>query len=305
MKFLARAAVAVVWLALLIAVGYIGGWWFLGGIVVLTVLALSEYYSAVQRKGIRPSVGLGWLCAGLILLVTQLEQEVQMVTGFAGDASGGASMEASANVLQLTLFVLVFCVAAVLVGQFKRRGETSAVVNTAVTVFGVVYVGLLFSFVVRMRYVDVPFIAGDETAGEFARRMGGLILVIAPVWLCDTAAFLAGNAWGRIKLAPRISPGKTLEGSAAGLLAAIVVALVVGVWLGLPARHALILGLLMGVVGQLGDLCKSILKRDLGIKDFGALFGPHGGALDRFDAILFSMPLVYWYFWFILRSAGG
>jgi phosphatidate cytidylyltransferase len=79
---------------------------------------------------------------------------------------------------------------------------------------------------------------------------------------------------------------------------------VFGLWLGLPARHCLLLGAMIGVVGQLGDLGKSVLNRDLGISDFSSLSGPHGGVLDRFDAILVCMPLVCWYFWLLWLSWG-
>ena len=306
MKFLARAAVAVVGLSVLFGVGYLGGWLFFAAIVGLAVLALSEYYSAVQAKGMRPSVSLGWLCAVGILLVTKLSEDVRVM---AGPAHGGgmppAGYEFSADVLQLILLLLLLCLAGSLFAQFKLREGHSAVVNSAVTVFGVVYVGVLLSFVLRMRYIDVPGVVGAEAAGEFARRMGGLLLVIAPIWLADTAAFIVGNLWGRRKLAPRVSPGKTVEGSAANLLTAMAATILVGgTWLGLPLLHCALLGVMMGVVGQIGDLGKSTLKRDLGIKDFGALFGPHGGVLDRFDAILFTMPIVYWYFWFVMMKGG-
>lgn len=307
MKFLARAAVAVVGLSVLFGVGYLGGWLFFAAIAVLAVLALSEYYSATQTKGMRPSVSLGWLCAIGILLVTKFSEDVRVMAGPAHDGPGPAAVgyEFSADALQLILLILLFCLAGSLFAQFKLREGHSAVVNSAVTVFGVVYVGVLLSFVLRMRYIDVPGVVGADEAGEFARRMGGLLLVIAPIWLADTAAFLVGNLWGRRKLAPRVSPGKTVEGSAANLITAMVGAVVVGaVWLGLPPLHCLLLGLMMGIVGQIGDLGKSTLKRDLGIKDFGALFGPHGGVLDRFDAILFTMPVVYWYFWFMMMKGG-
>lgn len=310
MKFLARAGVAVVGLSLLFVIGYVGGWLFFAVVALLAILALSEYYSALQRKQMRPNVGLGWLCALLILFVTQESEMIRILAGPGADGSGlpVASYEASADVLQLILGILLFCVAGTLVAQFKMRGGQSAVVNSATTVFGVVYVGILLSFVLRMRYVDVPALMGEgEIACQFARRMGGLLLVIAPIWFGDTAAFLVGNLWGRVKLAPRVSPGKTVEGSTAGLLAALLGALVVGTWwLGMPVIDSALLGLMMGTVGQLGDLGKSVLKRDIGIKDFGSLFGPHGGVLDRFDAILFTMPVVYWYFWFlVMKSAGG
>ncbi|MGC9317800.1 MAG: phosphatidate cytidylyltransferase, partial [Armatimonadota bacterium] len=210
---------------------------------------------------------------------------------------------AVADVLQVTLFVLLFCVAGTLISQFKLR-EGSAVVNTATTVFGVVYVGVLLSFVLRIRYLDIPALAEAEGTSELAARLGALLLVIGSVWACDSAAYVGGNLLGRRKLAPRISPGKTVEGAISGLLASVAGAMLIGIWLGLPARHCLALGAMMGVVGQLGDLGKSVLKRDIGIKDFGTLFGPHGGVLDRFDAILVCMPLVYWYFWFFWMGRG-
>lgn len=307
MKFLARAAVAVVGLSVLFGLGYLGGWPFFAVVALLAVLGLSEYYSATQAKGMRPNVFLGWLCAAGILLVTKFSEEVRLTAGPAHNGGGPAAVghEASADVLQLVLLILLVCIAGSLFAQFKLREGHSAVVNSAVTLFGVVYVGVLLSFVLRMRYVDVPDVVGAEEAGEFARRMGGLLLVIAPIWLADTASFLVGNLWGRHKLAPRISPGKTVEGSAANLLTALAGTVVVGAWwLGLPVLHCVLLGVMMGVVGQVGDLGKSILKRDLGIKDFGALFGPHGGVLDRFDAILFTMPVVYWYFWFVMMNGG-
>jgi len=305
-RFLARAAVAAVGLTLFFGLGYLGGWPFFCIIAVTAIIALGEYYSALQSRGMRPNVGLGWLCALLILYATQQTIEVYRLSGSVGPQRlVGVSVEAEADVLQLIMFVLMFCVAGTLLAQFKLRGDQSAVVNSATTVFGVVYVAVLVSYLLRMRYVDVPAITGFDEAGLFARRMGGILFVVMPVWICDTAAYLAGSKWGRIKLAPTISPNKTVEGSAAGFLAAILGGLLFGAWLHMPLLHAGLLGALMGVVGQLGDLGKSVLKRDIGIKNFGAILGPHGGALDRFDAVLFCVPLVYWYFWFILmRSAG-
>ena len=305
-EFLARAGVAVVGLSLFFGLAYVGGWWFVCVVAILSIVALSEYYSAIQTTGVRPNVELGWFCAIFILVVTQIEQNARAAAAASTGADGaGAGLEATGDVLQLTLAILLFCAAGTLVANFRARKDNSVVTNTATTVFGVVYLGVLLSFVLRMKYVDVPAFAGNEAAGEFARRVGGLILVVAAVWLSDTAAFLAGNLWGRIKLAPRISPGKTVEGSAAGLIAAVLGAVAVGSWLGLSVGQSAPLGLIMGLLGQLGDLSKSVLKRDIGIKDFGTMFGPHGGVIDRFDSVLFSMPFVYWYFWFLPGVVPG
>ncbi len=313
-KFLARALVAVVGLSVFFGIGYAGGWLFCAAAAGTTLLALHEYYSALRRKNIRPNGKLGGLCALLLLVIAQVSENVRRNPTPVSDGTLGIAVFNGPGALHLSLLVLLFCVAGTLVCQFRLREGQSAVVNSATTVFGVVYIGLLFSFLLRMRYVDVPGLMEQQGivpalvrypwGAEAWRRMGSLIFVIGPVWLGDTAAFVVGNLWGRHKLAPRISPGKTIEGSIAGLVAAVLGALLCGWWMGMDLLPAALLGLMMGVVGQLGDLGKSVLKRDLGIKDFGEIFGPHGGVLDRFDAILFSLPLVYWYFWFLVMKVG-
>ncbi len=316
LKFLARALVAVIGLSVFFSVGYLGGWLFFAVVVGATILALHEYYSALRVKDIRPNAKLGWLCALLLLLIAQYGENLRQGLAHDGQAAlGVADLNVVTGTLHLSLLVLLFCVAGTLICQFRMREGQSAVVNSATTVFGVVYIGLLFSFVLRMRYVDiaglmevqgqVPALVLYPWAADFWRSMGSLIFVVGPVWLGDTVAFLAGNLWGRHQLAPRISPGKTIEGSLGGLAASILGALIAGWWLGMGPVSSALLGLMMGVVGQVGDLGKSVLKRDLGIKDFGTVFGPHGGVLDRFDAILFSLPLVYWYFWFLVTRVGA
>ena len=300
-RVLVRTIVGVLGFAAFCGLVYLGGWWFFAFIAVLAVIALGEYYSALQARGMRPNVALGWLCAVAILYATQHTIEVYNLAGLSGvDRLTGANVEAEADVLQLIMFVLMCSVAGTLIAQFRIKPGQSAVVNSATTVFGVVYVGLLLSFMLRMRYVDVPALAGFEDAGAMARRVGGILFTVLPVWMGDTTAFFVGTLMGRTKLAPLISPNKTVEGSVGHLIATLTGTLLLGSWLHLPLWHCLGLGVLMSIVGQLGDLGKSVLKRDINIKDFGSLLGPHGGVLDRFDAVLFSSPLVYWYCWFVL-----
>ncbi len=299
-KLLSRAAVGLALGLTLFACAWIGGWPWFACVAALTLIALNEYYSALEKAKIRPDKWLGWLCAVMLLLLTQFGESISLMAG-PQDAAldyGGIGILAGAHMLQLSLFVLLFCVAGTLVAQFKLGGEGSAVANSATTVFGVVYIGVLFTFLIRARYVDIPMLVGNEHTSVLASRLGALLLILVSVWSCDTAAFICGNLLGKHKLAPLVSPNKTIEGSACGLLAAIASALLVGLWLGLPGRDSIALGALMGVIGQVGDLGKSVLKRDLGIKDFSSLFGPHGGVLDRFDAVIVSLPLLYWYFWF-------
>jgi phosphatidate cytidylyltransferase len=127
---------------------------------------------------------------------------------------------------------------------------------------------------------------------------GGVVFdVVLGTLLCDTAAYIGGHLFGRHKLAPRLSPGKTVEGLLIGVITAVG-----GVWLAsrfqewLTTSHALLLGLGVGAAGPLGDLFESFIKRDAGVKDSGKVFGPHGGVLDRLDAMLFTAVVGY-YIW--------
>ena len=121
------------------------------------------------------------------------------------------------------------------------------------------------------------------------------VLVAAiPIWAGDTAAIFAGKAFGKHKLAPSISPNKTWEGSIANLLAAIGAAATLGYFLKYPMDKMLLLGVSCGVIGQLGDLFESYLKRQAGLKDSGNLLPGHGGVFDRLDSLLMTAPFSYW-----------
>jgi phosphatidate cytidylyltransferase len=118
-----------------------------------------------------------------------------------------------------------------------------------------------------------------------------LLLGLAMVWAADIGAYFAGHRWGRLKLAPQVSPGKTLEGVAGGLLGAALTAGVGASLLGLPLAAMLPLGLCVAAISVIGDLTESMFKRSVGIKDSGSLFPGHGGVLDRIDSIAAAMPL--------------
>jgi phosphatidate cytidylyltransferase len=122
-----------------------------------------------------------------------------------------------------------------------------------------------------------------------------LILTAAiPIWAGDTAAIFAGKAFGKHKLAPSISPNKTWEGSIANLLAAVGAAAALGYFLKYPMDKMLLLGVSCGVLGQVGDLFESYLKRQAGVKDSGNLLPGHGGVFDRLDSLLMTAPFSYW-----------
>ncbi|MFN3422928.1 MAG: phosphatidate cytidylyltransferase, partial [Armatimonadota bacterium] len=167
-------------------------------------------------------------------------------------------------------------------------------VSIAVTVFAIAYLSL-FAFFVLLRNFELSV---SERAYPVGRDL--VFLMLIAVWMTDSVAFFFGRKFGKEPLAPQVSPGKTLEGSIAGTVAGFVAAWLFAwalisfgseatsqVWLSLarPIPFTL-LALALGTVGQIGDLGKSVLKRSLGIKDFGAIIPGHGGVLDRFDSLL-------------------
>jgi len=128
-----------------------------------------------------------------------------------------------------------------------------------------------------------------------------ILFTLVAVYFGDTAAFYTGRAWGRKKMAPAISPGKTVEGGLGAVGGSIAGSLLFkGLFFSqIPFLHALVLGLGIGVLGQLGDLWESVLKRSAQVKDSGTLIPGHGGLLDRIDSVLFTGPFVYYYAWII------
>lgn len=165
----------------------------------------------------------------------------------------------------------------------------------AATLFGVIYLGFTLSFCVSLRALP--------------NGLAWICVGLAVVWLGDTGAYLGGRAFGRHKLHERVSPKKTWEGAISGLLTSIAAALVMreayrqlDLWEGPPLRivDCIAVGIFAGILGQVGDLAESLLKRAVGVKDSGTMFPGHGGMLDRIDALLFALPGVYFYAKFVI-----
>jgi phosphatidate cytidylyltransferase len=175
--------------------------------------------------------------------------------------------------------------------QILRDRVNVAFLSVASTLLGAVYIGWAFGY---------HLILLRDLSGV-GREL--IFFLVVTIWLGDTAAYLFGKRFGRHKLRPTISPGKTIEGTIAGLVFGTLGGL--GVWsfflqdiLSLP--HALILGVLLGIVGQLSDLSESVIKRSADVKDSGQLIPGHGGLLDRCDSLIFSSPVLYYYFIYLV-----
>lgn len=280
LKFLTGLVVVPVLLIFL----YLDGWPLFLFSAAFMLVGMHEFYSALASRGVQPVWWAGW-AAGLGLL-------------------GAAQWATEEWRSGITIGCITGVVFAALVAQFVRRPGTSVIGNVGATVFGVVYIPLLFSFFLRLRQLPLGGIPGIPDGG-IRDRMGAVLLVLGAVWAMDTAANVVGRYFGTVRPWPNISPSKTWEGFAGGLLAAIVATLVCGEICHLPTLHMLTLGVIIGVVAQLGDFCESLIKRDLGLKDFGTILPGHGGVLDRFDSLVFAMPVAYCYLFFLLQSIQG
>jgi len=174
-----------------------------------------------------------------------------------------------------------------LLGEMLLRNQdlTGAVGSASATLLGAAYLGILGGCIASLRVLP-PAEAGP----------GRLLLLLAVVMLSDTAAYFTGRRFGKQPLAPTLSPHKTVEGVLGGLVGGMVGALGARWFLPLPFLDALVLGVLVSLLGVLGDLFESLLKRWAGAKDSGTLFPGHGGMLDRLDSLLFGAPVLYYYF---------
>jgi phosphatidate cytidylyltransferase len=179
-----------------------------------------------------------------------------------------------------------------IVAIFSKTEIASALYTTATSLFGAWYVALT-GYVVGIRMID----GGGETGSDL------LMMLFLIIWSGDTAAFFFGKTFGRHRLTG-LSPQKTVEGSIAGLTFSMLGAIACRYVFveQLTNMDALLLGALVGVAGQLGDLCESLLKRSANVKDSGNLIPGHGGILDRLDSLLFGAPAMYYYFYLILQK---
>ena len=250
-------------LPLLLLAVFRGPPWLAVALVALALtVGLVEFFGLLRAREIRPMRRIGFLLAAAF---------------FAEVAWPGGSPVSLLPLLAVLLLAFTL----------SRGADHESVSAAAVTLLGAVYLGALGGTIAALRLLSPT----DQGAWRLT-----LLLVI--VVFSDTFAFFIGTALGRRRLAPAVSPGKSVEGAVGGLLGGVLGALLVR-HLGLPdlpLAHAVVLGGGVAAMGIVGDLNESLLKRWAGVKDSGALFPGHGGMLDRLDSLLFGAPVLYYYF---------
>ena len=242
---------------------------FLGGLplklftVALSFIGMYEFYRALKQKDFKPISIVGYaLLAAFYLLDNNFEYTMYLIV--------------------IAMFILLIVPVIDLKYTF---------IDVALTALGFLYIGVFFSFI---------YLVSDKTNGQWY-----VWLIFIGSWITDTAAYYCGRLFGKTKLCPEVSPKKTVEGSVGGLIGAALVCAIFGYIVSLYTNtfsiyHYVIIGAICGVFSQFGDLVASSIKRYVGIKDYGNLIPGHGGILDRFDSILFSGVVVFYYLTFII-----
>ena len=189
----------------------------------------------------------------------------------------------------INLVIAASVIILFIVRIFEGNASDNAFSYVSNTVFGILYVSFLMSYMGVIR-----------NSGDNGRELIFFVLLIT--WMGDTTAYYGGKGFGKHKLAPAISPKKTVEGAIIGLMGSIFGAIIAKLWfLDIGISNAVIAGILIGVSGQFGDLSESIIKRNLQVKDSGGIIPGHGGILDRVDSLLFSAP-VFYYYWSLVTG---
>jgi phosphatidate cytidylyltransferase len=253
---MARVGVAVPWIVLAIFIIAVGGVPFALAMIAFSVIGLSELFRMTRRY--RPMVLVAFAAAAALVVAAYYGTQFQLV------------------LVGVATFPLMFAFA---VARDSREGVTRSM---AITVFAIAWIAVPFAHAVLLR--------------QLPGHGGALVIdVLVGTFLTDTSAYAGGRLFGRRRLAPSLSPNKTVEGLVFGFVGGTM-----GFWFAglyqdwLSGLDALIMGMCIAALAPVGDLFESMVKRDLQIKDTGRAFGPHGGFLDRLDAVLFTIVVGYY-----------
>ncbi|MCX6133952.1 MAG: phosphatidate cytidylyltransferase [Ignavibacteriales bacterium] len=306
-----RLAVALVAIPVIVWAAMAGSYFFFALVAVISAVSLHEFYVLAETKGAFPQKAVG-IAGGFLVNAAFIYERLQ-VEVFSFFASRGFPLSMFSQLQFLLVTLLVFLLVVLLIELFRQKG--SPMMNAGATVFGVMVVSLFFGTLIEIREL-FPFgfpvskffsvaMAGDLELATIS-RWGGYTIVslLASIWICDTAAYFGGLTFGRHRLFERVSPKKSWEGAVFGFVGAVLAMLAARALVldYLRLQDALILGVIVGIFGQLGDLVESRFKRDANVKDSSALIPGHGGVYDRFDSLVFVAPIVYLYIDFVVLS---
>ncbi len=265
-----RILVALISIPFLLFMAYWGNWLFLLFTLAVGLLSFYEFAAMSKEKGYTVSTILG---LGFVFLFI-----------------------ANAYYAFTDSFLLVLLLPIFFTLSELTKNKPEAIGNIGAGLFGVLYIGLFSSSLIWIREFYHESIL-------YSRGGALIIALFVTIWMCDSAAYFLGTAFGKHKLFPRVSPKKSWEGAVSGFIFSVLAMIVMReLFLEfLTMTDAVIIGALVGIVGQVGDLIESLLKRDAGVKDSSSLIPGHGGIFDRFDSLLFTAPFVYLYLRYFLQ----
>jgi len=260
-----RVLVSVIAIPVILFLSYSGSYYFLFLVLLIGVISFIELGKIAVNKKININYWIG--LPSLILLI----------------------INRYLNLFEMYSAVVLISVLILITEIFRKNNNSIS--NTGATLLGIFYIGLFSSALISIREF-YPAI------GELYRRGGFIIITMfASIWMCDSAAYFVGVKFGTHKLIARISPSKSWEGAISGFTFAVLTLIIARFVLldFLSLKDVIVIGAILGLFGQLGDLVESLLKRDTGVKDSSGLIPGHGGMLDRFDSLLMSAPVVWLY----------
>jgi len=254
---------------ILLACVYFGGVPFLLLVLALALFSLKEFYKMMQQKDFHPAYWVGNFFTLFFII-------------FASYALKKTWEPAHSAILTFA------AVATMIATLFLKQRPKEAIVDIAVTLMGMIYIGWFFSYFI--------FIRALTEHGAY------LMFLMGTIWSLDIIAYLFGKVFGKHKLWPSVSPKKSIEGAIAGFIFCIIAAGIFGHYAGFEMSHSLVLGAIIGVVAQFSDLVESLIKRDAGVKNSSEIVPGHGGVLDRMDSFIFTAPIFYYYLvWVMLK----
>ncbi|MCK9408736.1 MAG: phosphatidate cytidylyltransferase, partial [Bacteroidetes bacterium] len=275
-----RVIVALIAIPCILIASYQGGLLFVAFVLGVGILALLEFFTMAKAKGAQPQTGLA--IAGLAgLHLSFFHEQIQNFVLPFFIESGGISL-----LMKLQLFLTILFLFMTLVMMFELfRNRGSAFMNAGFTIFGVMYVGIFLAALTGIRelygaefpyHLAIQFFSdssmlSNDTIRATTYTWGGLtiIAILVSIWMCDTMAYFGGLSMGKHKLFPRVSPNKSWEGAVWGFVGALATMIIFQYYFlpYLKIHQAIVIGVIIGVFGQIGDLIESLLKRDAGVKD--------------------------------------
>lgn len=245
---------------------FLGGKYLFSLVFLISILGIYEFYKVIRQGDINPISPLGYLLCIMHYILLYYDKSMN-----------------TSILINILILMVMLCIPVLNIKY--------TIVDVAVTFLGYFYVAVFFSFIT---------LTNNKVFGDYL-----IWLVFISSWSCDTAAYYVGRYFGKNKLCPKVSPKKTIEGSIGGLLGSGIICLIYGIIISyridiMNIWNYFIIGILCGIFCQFGDLVASSVKRFVGVKDYSNIIPGHGGILDRFDSIIFSSVIVYYYITFFV-----